>query len=340
MKKKNLLKIMCSVLLVGVLAFSSLFGCSTPKEEGSLEIEQIKSNGITLQSGFSTVVTEGENKYLEQTVTGFAEPSTAYNYGLEWAIKWEDADETEDVNDYVTITIETFEPDDINYTYRDLCTIRCYKAFPDKNIVLTVTTKEGGYSASALIKYEGLATQIHITTDEDILYESTDFSQSAYSLSTGYSYTFDIELEQIFNVINYTPEYSVSLNITGAINLSNTSDENGELVEAELVEKEPGIFSVKDDAYDPEKDSVYNLFKYSFEGNSITLEILDKPERIGMAPGNGMGTHLTFHSYKDDKPVMFNLSVREGKSGQNATLRFRIFQGVTGVMLGMDTITF
>ena len=135
MKTRNLLKTVCVILLVGVLAVSSLVGCSKPGEEekdSAIKVENITTNGMTL-SLFSETTVSNEEVYIEKGATAYVTPADAYDTSLIWSFKWENEGETEDINEYVLVN-RTEQLSDGG----ENCYFRVYKPFANKNIILTV----------------------------------------------------------------------------------------------------------------------------------------------------------------------------------------------------------
>lgn len=91
------------------------------------------------------------------TLTATVLPVEATNKLVDWSVAWGVTKQhgSENVTDYVTVTPES---DGSN-----IATVTCKKAFGDDEIIVTVTTREGGFSAKCQVLYVGAPTSITVT---------------------------------------------------------------------------------------------------------------------------------------------------------------------------------
>ncbi|PWM71837.1 MAG: hypothetical protein DBX59_07915 [Bacillota bacterium] len=116
---------------------------------------------------------------VSKTITAKIEPADAVNKKVDWSIAWTDSEITENISDYLTITPAS----DGALT----ATVLCLKSFRDKRAIATVTTRDGGFTASCYISYVGEPTSITIN------------GGSAGNCSLGASASFNVALSNVFN---------------------------------------------------------------------------------------------------------------------------------------------
>lgn len=155
MNKKTLTIIFSTITLLVITLITLLSFLLIPKSrpklsENNLAYETQNSEHVVLTMGTATATAGGGiSKNIKATIT----PETAVNKAVNWSISWGDTSKTEKVTDYVTVTPTSAESLE--------ATITCYKAFAG-DIVVTVTTIESGYSASCIVSYVGIPTDIQI----------------------------------------------------------------------------------------------------------------------------------------------------------------------------------
>lgn len=94
------------------------------------------------------------------------------------------------MSNYLTVT-----PDSDGST---TATVSCKKSFGDDTIIITVTTREGGYTATCTVSFTGIASGIEITSSTATK-KSTSARGEYYELGTSKTYTFNIGLTNAFN---------------------------------------------------------------------------------------------------------------------------------------------
>ena len=152
--KKYLAILLAVVTVLSTFALASCnpngFGKNTDTEEvkttPSLSIETKNSPFMSLSAKTVTRATTNGN-VLEHILTATVLPESAENKDVYWTVNWEDTSRTEIVSSYVMLTT--------NENGGNVATITCVKPFTG-NIVITVTTMEGGFTASCICKYVGL----------------------------------------------------------------------------------------------------------------------------------------------------------------------------------------
>ena len=127
---------------------------------------------------------------ISATVT----PMDAANQAVDFSVAWGAAptNGTNAVTDYVTVT-----PDSDGSTK---ATVSCKKAFGSDQIIVTVTTRDGGYTATCTVTFVGKASNMSITSST-LTPKSNSGRGSYFEVGTGNTYTFAINLSNIFGTV-------------------------------------------------------------------------------------------------------------------------------------------
>lgn len=202
---------MCLVLLIAITASMStlaITGCNkAPEKEtgaitnGSFEISEFRGNGISLMS--VTPMTVAENStYAEQTLKATVMPESATNKEVDWSVAWADGQEGT-VTDYVTVTASA--------NGSTTASVKCYQAFTG-NIVITVTTRENGYTAECLVTFIGVPTDIVFSGD------FVEASDGCYYFGVGNTYNYDVYSNNVFGTVaDYYQDLEITLSAYGDI---------------------------------------------------------------------------------------------------------------------------
>jgi len=221
MTKKRLLTLLMAALLV-VSSVLTLVACSGNGDEtettgqpttsanatnpevaklsvDDVELKTISSSAIMLAAS-APELRAGTG--VTQTLTATVLPATASNKSVDWSVEWADSGKTETVTDYVTVT-----PASNGST---TATVTCKKAFSG-NIIVTVTTRESGYTAECIVSFVGKPTDINVTST---LTAQTD----GYHVGVGNAYTFNVALDNPFGQVgNGYKNITVELGAVGSV---------------------------------------------------------------------------------------------------------------------------
>lgn len=146
--------------------------------------EFISTQNVRLMAA-TPMALSANSAYVEQTLTANVLPTTATNKKVDWSVSWADG-QSGTVTDYVTVT-----PSSDGST---TASVKCYKAFTG-NVVITVTTRESGYTAECIVTFVGVPTSLTTTGN---------FSESAdgyYYFGVGDAYTYSVDLNNIFGTV-------------------------------------------------------------------------------------------------------------------------------------------
>ena len=137
-----------------------------------------------------TTVTSPQS--VDVRIEAYVYPESAANKAVDFSVAWGNAPThgSESITDYLTVT-----PDSDGST---TATVSCKKSFGDDTIIITVTTREGGYTATCTVSFTGIASSIEITSSTATK-KSTSERGEYYELGTSKTYTFNIGLTNAFN---------------------------------------------------------------------------------------------------------------------------------------------
>lgn len=205
-------------ILVGVMFAGVILGWFDKKEEPPAEEEQTEQATVTDGNGNAmdediiypmpekmsfnaqtfaqfdepsgTTVTSPQS--VDVRIEAYVYPESAANKAVDFSVAWGNAPThgSEQVSNYLTVT-----PDSDGST---TATVSCKKSFGDDTIIITVTTREGGYTATCTVSFTGIASGIEITSSTATK-KSTSERGEYYELGTSKAYTFNIGLTNAFN---------------------------------------------------------------------------------------------------------------------------------------------
>ena len=203
-------------ILVGVMLAGVILGWFDKKEEPPAEEEQTEQAAVTdgegnamdadmvypmpakmsfkaqtfAQFGEPNAVTSEQS--VDVRIEAYVYPESAANKEVDFSVAWGNAPThgSEQVSNYLTVT-----PDSDGST---TATVSCKKSFGDDTIIITVTTREGGYTATCTVSFTGIASGIEITSSTATK-KSTSARGEYYELGTSKTYTFNIGLTNAFN---------------------------------------------------------------------------------------------------------------------------------------------
>ena len=209
-------------ILVGVMLAGIILGWFDKKDELPVEEEQTEQAAVTdgegnamdedivypmpekmsfsaaafaqplAQFGEPSGTTVTSPQSVDVRIEAYVYPESAANKAVDFSVAWGNAPThgSEQVSNYLTVT-----PDSDGST---TATVSCKKSFGDDTIIITVTTREGGYTATCTVSFTGIASGIEITSGTATK-KSTSARGEYYELGTSKTYTFNIGLTNAFN---------------------------------------------------------------------------------------------------------------------------------------------
>ena len=344
--KKYLAILLAVVTVLSTFALASCnpngFGKNTDTEPAkttpSLSIETKNSPFMSLSAKTVTRATTNGN-VLEHILTATVLPESAENKDVYWTVNWEDTTRTEIVSSYVMLTT--------NENGGNVATITCVKPFTG-NIVITVTTMEGGFTASCICKYVGLPSEIDVDLSDLSMVTDTDWNTDIAEVGQTTTYH-EIALSNIFGApgADFTPEYDIVLEAHGGIKTKNTThDASGNLTGTEQGELTLQTMDFFDTA------GYYSAY---FAGTAIANQIFvgirdgqlyisgqSYPTAYNTEKKNTDGTvaKAVFDGYIDDMEPYVIVTLTEKVTGLTYTFNVRTVGTVNDVNLDYSEIIF
>ena len=350
--KKNIKKYLALMLAV-VMAFSALtlvacnpnsLGKDTETEasklSNSLSFETKNSPFLSLSATTATRATTNGN-VLEHTLTATVLPETAENKEVDWTINWEDDTRSENLNEYVRLVS--------NGDGSNVVTVTCLQPFTG-NVVITVTTREGGFTAQCICKYVGLPSEIEVDLSDLSMVTDTDWNVDVVEVGGDKTTSYHaISLSNIFGApgADFTPEYDIVLEAHGGIKTQNTTyDASGNLTGTEQGELTLQTMDFFDTA------GYYSAY---FAGTAIVNQVF-----VGIRDGqlyiSGQGypaaystekkntdstvSKAVFDGYIDDMEPYVTVILTEKTTGITYTFNVRTVGTVNNVNLDYNEIIF
>ena len=192
-KTKLLSLLMAAVMVLTAVSLAScdpgdLFpdseaGTTAPASSDPLNIEPEMSPYITVSVSPMTVSVTNNKTTLKQTLVATIQPATTENKEVDWTVAWADSSGVGDVTDYITVTPES----DGSTT----ATVTCYQPFTG-DIVITVITRDGGFTARCLCNYVGKPTSLAIEPTGATMVSDSQWNIRVAEVKSGNVYYFDL----------------------------------------------------------------------------------------------------------------------------------------------------
>ncbi len=191
------MKKILTILMASILAVVSVFavGCAELNSENSGTANNyLRVHGVCMAMGapMSATLPNG-TKYIEKTLTATVLPTTASNREVDYTVKWDKYAEriNEPVSDYLTV-VPTSDGGTV-------AKVRCYKDFGNDKIIITVKTRDGGFTDTCTCTFQGLFRDFRIEVDDDIPLKNSAGIGDYYQLRNGETYVFDLKSTDIYN---------------------------------------------------------------------------------------------------------------------------------------------
>ena len=296
-----------------------------------------------------TTVTSDES--VDVRIEAYVRPDDAANKKVDFSVAWGTAPThgSEPVENYLTVT-----PDSDGST---TATVSCKKAFGDDTILITVTTREGGYTATCTVTFTGIADGISIS-GSTATKKSSSGRGEYYEVGTSKTYTFNISLTNAFDdvasdlsvkeiggvgtmyfgngsfndggYINYTEMYQKDLGeVAGKFITSATISGNTLTVKTGSVVLENYYDHIAPDEYHI-VDILYD--RYVVEITNDTMGYKDVGDSFVNQNAKYNAEHI------DD--CYFYVTVEDEISGLTQTVKLWLVSSVSGVSLSPTTLEF
>ena len=309
-------------LIVGVVA-AIFIGVNKPEQKNTPpenDFSAAMHNTEHVKLSMSSAAVLAADNSVSKTLTATVLPETAENKQVDWTVEWDDTENETAVTDYVTIT-----PTSDGST---TATVTCHKAFTG-NIIITVTTRENGYSATCVVSFVGMPTEIALNG-------SLSPVSGEYNVGIGQTYTFNVSLTNPFNQVGEQyNDITCGVNGVGSVVLGYMEHYNS---------------SGTDKWYDESDETVTldslkeNFITVSYSGGKLSITTIKSIESYygsvqRMDGGRTRAYHDKFRSFVDD--CYFKVWVKESNSGLTKEFKVRFDDGVvTGVNMSNGEMSF
>ena len=319
---KKLFAIMAAIAVFALVLSLVLVGCSSdknaPTADNDFSAEIHNTQYVKLAMSTATVLAADNS--VSKTLTATVLPETAENKKVDWSVEWDNTENTTDVTEYVTVTPSA----DGSTT----ATVTCYKAFTG-NIIITVTTRENGYSATCLVSFIGIPTEIALNG-------SLPPSAGEYNVGIGETYTFDVTLTNPFNQVgSQFNDITCGVNGVGSVVLGYMEHYNSSGIDKWYDESDETV------TLDSLKE---NFITVSYSAGKLSITTIKSIESYyssvqRMDGGRTRAYHDKFRSYVDD--CYFKVWIKENTSGLTKEFNVRFDDAVvTGVNMNNVELSF
>ena len=273
----------------------------TPLEE-QLDMKMENSENIELLASPMTV----SEDCVTKTLTAVIIPATAEDKTVDWSVAWADTTKTENVEDYIKV-VPTGDGSNV-------ANINCYKQFAGE-IIITVTTRTGGFKAKCTATYIGVPTSIKVTST------LSKNDNNAYEIQPNSTASFLIEQESILGDVK----------AGGYNNYTITTKGVGSVIYSYYETYRSGgsnWYDTSDTIYEY-NDIMADFITITKSGNSIVVEthepIEDYYKTLNIIDGGRTRAYKDkFRSYVSDCYV--EITVTEKTSGLSTSFRVEVAQ--------------
>lgn len=346
-KTKLLAGLMAAVMILTAVSLASCIPedepIGTDTEEVTtepLQIETEENPYITVSVSPVTVSVINNQPTLKQTLTATIKPATTANKEVDWTVAWADNTGVGDVTDYITVTPESDGSTNAIVT--------CYKPFTG-DIVITVITRDGGFTARCLCNYVGKPTSLVIEPTGATMVSDSQWNIRVAEVKSGNIYYFDLLPSNAFGSVGstFTPDYDISIETHGSIDthqknydsagtLTGTVNGTVELTVADLMDTQGYCY-----AYFPKTGGLHTFLNVRIEDGKLKIEAKDDPSSYTYTTGSQLGkATCAFSGYTDGKLPFVTVTVTEKNSGLTQTIHVRTVSAVQSVSLSRSRMSF
>lgn len=363
MTKRYVKAIAIFLVIATIFSMSIVFvGCSSKDEtptistsEPDLDYSEDIVYDMPQVMAFSAqtlVAAQSAGKTVDIKIKATVIPSDAANTLVDFSIAWGAAPThgKEAVTDYVTVKQDT----EGGLT----ATVSCKKAFDSDKIIITVTTRDGGFTATCTVSFVGVANTMGISCDG--LTPISDSNRGIhYQLGANRTYTFNINLDNTFNSVG-SKNLTVTLGGSGSLYFGKTFSDatSGMSYFSEMKKRNMSemvdrfitsatisgtTLTVKtgkklvDEYYSYSEGDEYGIGTYTYDRYVFYDEF-----ELGLVGGASASDDYAGNSEYNRKNLpscYFTITVKETVSGLSETFRVWVVTSVERVTLDKSTIT-
>ncbi len=283
-----------------------------------------------------------EDGYISKTLTATVLPAEAPDKSVDWTTAWADGASraAEAVTDYITISTDA---DGSN-----VATVTCIRAFDGDQIIITVTTRIGGYKATCTASFVGAPTTLSIDDSALSYAKDSGWDVNIANVEVGTTYNFDLNLGNIYNSVGsaFTPTYKIDLSGFGSIILTRTYKADPYAVTEVTAGLNDEMNYYTKDGVDYSVTIMENLLSASINDGILTLKpfiILSNFHKQSYHPGSDHKnyTAFDFKQYSDTNKMPYvKITVTETNTGIADAIYVRTVSAVNSVSLDNSTLSF
>lgn len=363
MSKKNIFIAVIAVLLALTLIGAAVFlfgkGDDTPADtktettspEGEapaeLKLDTVSTEGVSLSfmklsAPAAPMMKAASGAYLSTQVTATVLPADAPDKTVDWSVEWA-SDATRagsDVENYVTVVP--------NSDGSNVATVYCHQAFTGDFIYIKVTTRTGGYTATARCQYVGHPSELTVDKSGYSSVTDSDWSANIIEVDCGSTYYFDLNLDNALGAVGSDfGDYRITMTTYGGITthqtnynssgtVTGTLDGEVELKVADTWESDGSVYS-----YYSKTGGLHVAISCSIEDGKLVVEAKDAATAYSWTTGSRTGSATcNFSGYIDGMEPYTAVTVTDTVSGLSTTINIRTLTTVSGVNVngGQDII--
>lgn len=341
--------VLIGVLFAGMIA-SLVMSAPDKTEETEGGVNDFTAecfNSPNVKLAMSSAATVAADSSVSKTLTATVYPLDATNRLVDWSIAWSNQGKSEDVTDYVTVTP--------TYDGSSEATVTCLKPFGSDQITITVTTRQGGYTATCVVTFRGVATSIYLTSSVS---PTTNSGRGEYyDLPSKTSTTFTVNLSNVWDTVG-SYDLSAEISAVGSIyvcdvfsdSFGGSTNENVRQVNISDLMQYLGVTaSVSGNTVTVTANKVLDSFFYSHsEGDEYGTGTWYYNDYVFYEDWmEGFGTGYS-EEYKEGAAYnashidscYYLLKVTDSISGLSTSVKFWVSTGVSSVQLSESAISF
>ena len=319
------------------------------------EVQEVYENDFTAECfsvtnvrlAMTSASTLFSDNSVSKTLKATVYPTTASNKLVDWDIAWSSHSKTEEVTDYVTVTP--------TYDGSTEATVTCHQAFGSDQITITVTTRQGGYTATCIVSFRGVASSMYLTSTLSPV--SNEGRGEYYDLPSKNSVAFTANLSNIWDSVG---SYNLSAEISseGSLYFCDTfsgsyNSEYSNVRQCDISEYiddlgitasvSGNVVTVKtnkaldDNFYSREEADEFGAGNYYYD-DLVWYE--DWYEDLGGAIYSEEYKNGGKYNASHIDSCYFTLKVTDSVSGLSSSVKFWISTGATSVELNENEISF
>lgn len=351
-------------ILVGVMLAGIILGWFNKDEkkddvQESEKAEVVDDEGNKLEKGVvyempkamafsaeSLAVAAAAGQSVDVKVSVTVTPYDAADQTVDFSVAWGAAptNGSKTVTDYLTVT-----PDSDGSTS---ATVSCKKAFGNDQIIITATTRDGGYTATCTVTFVGKASSFSITSST-LSTKSNSGRGTYYELGTGRTYTFNLNLSNVFGVVG-SKNFTYTLGATGSLYFgkyaasgegTSTFSEMSKKNLSDLASKFITSVSISGTTMTVKTSSTYIENYYSSSSLDEFYTHTNYYDRYVYYDEFDLVTGTNYKTYAQSNQsalpsCYFSITVKDTVSNMSQTIKLWVVSAVSGVSFKQSTLTF